>query len=86
MQGGTSTGQAGPVLQHAELEQLRTLLASKESTITMNQMRISKLESLHRLAQESAVKCEAELVSCHEALSKAQVENQKLCAEAQQSR
>ena len=32
------------------------------------------------------MKCEAELVSCHEALSKAQIDNQRLAAEAQQAR
>jgi hypothetical protein len=59
---------------------------SKESAITSNEMRISKLESLHKLAQESAMKCEAELVACHEALTKTQIDNQRLKAEAQQSR
>lgn len=80
---------AQPILGHAQddqLQHLRDLVARKESTITANQTRISKLESLHKLAQENALKCEAELFSCHEALSNAQAENEQLAAEAQQSR
>lgn len=70
----------------ADAQQLRSLLAVKESALTANQTRISKLEALHTLAQESAMKWEAELVSCHRALSQAQVDGQKLSAEAQHSR
>ena len=32
------------------------------------------------------MKCEAELVSCHESLSRVEVEKQKLSADAQQAR
>jgi septal ring factor EnvC (AmiA/AmiB activator) len=80
---------AQPILGHAQddqLQHLRETVATKESMITANQTRISKLESLHKLAQESAMKCETELISCHKALSKTKAENEKLAAEAQQSR
>ena len=78
--GGLHANEGGQVAQ------LRTLVARKESTITASQTRIGKLEALHKLAQESAMKCEAELVSCHESLSRAVVEKQKLSADAQQAR
>jgi hypothetical protein len=70
----------------AQVQQLRDLVASKESVITSNQARIARLEALHKLAQDSALKCEAELVSCHEGLSKAEEEKQRLRAEVHQSK
>lgn len=81
-QGAVSRGDAS----QSEPAQLRDLLVAREAALATNQARISKLESLHKLAQDSAMKCEAELVACHEALSKTQMENQRLAAEAQQAR
>lgn len=69
-----------------QVQQLRELVASKESTVTSQQTRISRLEALHRLAQESALKCEAELDRCSAALSQAEADKQGLAAELQQSR
>lgn len=78
MEGGSALG--------AQIQQLRELVAIKESATTNNHARIARLESLHKLAQDSALKCEAELVSCHEDLSKAEDEKQQLLAEVQQSK
>jgi hypothetical protein len=68
------------------VQKLQDILASKESIIAANQTRIERLESLHRLAQDSATKCEAELLSCHDALARSQVDNQQLTAEVERSR
>jgi hypothetical protein len=68
------------------VQKLTEILAGKESMIAANQTRIERLESLHRLAQDSAMKCEAELLSSHEALARTQLDNQQLTVEVERSR
>jgi hypothetical protein len=65
---------------------LQKLLEQKDAQISAHQLRVSKLESLHRLAQDSALKCEADLASCYEALSTSERKNERLQEELDNSR
>lgn len=79
----TRSVQAGLSVDDSLVQQLRDLLVTKETTITTNQTRISKLESLHKLAQESALKCESQMIASNDQLSQANSENVRLKAEVQ---
>jgi hypothetical protein len=65
--------QISTVTSHEEHSEL---LASKESIISSQQSRIAKLEDLHTLAQNSALKFEAELSACQKLLAAAKTEKE----------
>lgn len=66
--------------------ELQKLLEHKDAQLSAHQLRVSKLESLHRLAQDSALKCEADLASCYEALSASERKNERLQEEVDNSK
>lgn len=66
--------------------ELQKLLEHKDAQICAHQLRVSKLESLHRLAQDSALKCEADLASCYEALAASECKNERLQEEVDNSK
>lgn len=82
-QGRVSTEQTAC---HSELQRLQAVVTNQENEVAAHRARIAKLESLHKLAQDSALACESELVSCQHALASCQQQNQKLLSELQNSK
>lgn len=66
--------------------ELWKLLEQKDAQLSAHQLRVSKLESLHTLAQDSALKCEADLASCYHALSASERKNERLQEELDNSK
>jgi hypothetical protein len=64
-----------------DVPEWQKLLTSRDVELAAQRMRVSKLESLHKLAQDSALKCEADLVACHEALTASNQEKERLLLE-----
>lgn len=88
MQGSSSAGiKASFAHSHSSsTAELQKLLEQKDAQLSAHQLRVSKLESLHRLAQDSALKCEADLASCYEALSTSERKNERLQEELDNSK
>lgn len=90
MQGATGDGikaaHAPAYASSTGTAELQKLLEQKDAQLSAHQLRVSKLESLHRLAQESALKCEADLASCYEALSASERKNKSLKEELDNSK
>lgn len=79
-------GSQDPDLHTAETSELRGMLADKEAAAAAAETRIARLEALHKLAQDSALQCEAELTEMQEALVKGDLDHQRLVVDLQQSR
>lgn len=62
------------------------MVSNQQKELTARQVRIAKLESLHKLAQDSALACESELVSCQRALVFSRQQNDDLVSELQNSK
>lgn len=73
-------------VHNGETAELKSLLQQKDEEIYAHQLRISKLESLHKLAQDSALKCEADLASCYQELAAAERKNKQLHEELDNSK
>lgn len=67
----------------AELQQFQHV---QEDQITAQQLRIAKLESLHKLAQDSAIACESELNRCQRSLEASKEQNKALLSELSNSK
>eukprot|EP00892_Ulva_mutabilis_P011002 jgi/Ulvmu1/8274/UM041_0085.1 len=77
-QAASDAAQRGPWLEE--------VIVTKEQELAAQKVRILKLESLHKLAQDSALGCEAELVTCHQALAAMRNENECLVCELQKTK
>lgn len=73
-------------VRQIEPQRLAEIIVNKDKEVAAQQVRVAKLESLHKLAQDSALACESELVSCHQALLAVRQENQSLVSELQNSK
>lgn len=81
-----NTGNRTKLVLPREAADLQQALDRKDAELAAHQMRVSKLEALHRLAQDSALKCEADLVSCHEALTASEQDKERLLLELDSSK
>lgn len=71
---------------NSELQRLQAVVTNQENEIAAHHARTAKLESLHKLAQDSALACESELLSCQHALVSCQQDNQNMLSELQTSK